>query len=148
MSITLFHIMQLLINLSYVTPPSYIGLFISIISAKKWILNWRKIKEPLVSELTIPHISSLYHYPKYMSPETDVISLRQIPVARCPEPSKITIHCHCVHHYTIYCHYVHHYTIHCHCVDHCTIHCHCAHHSTIHCHYFMHYRVTVYITIQ
>jgi hypothetical protein len=31
-----------------------------------------KMKEPLVSELTIPHASPLYHYPKDMSPETDV----------------------------------------------------------------------------
>jgi hypothetical protein len=29
--------------------------------------------EPLVSELTIPHASPLYHYPKDMSPDTDVI---------------------------------------------------------------------------
>jgi hypothetical protein len=37
------------------------------------------MKEPLVSELTIPHASPLYHYPKDMSSETDVIENISFP---------------------------------------------------------------------
>jgi hypothetical protein len=41
--------------------------------------NFYQMKEPLVSELTIPHTSPLYNYPKDMSPETDVIENISLP---------------------------------------------------------------------